>query len=63
MTPLLIDRAMTAQQNTSFSYERDGNKTWKKHLPLPETVATYEKAKPLLLEREMAVCEKPHTAL
>ena len=63
VTPLLIERAMTVQQNTSFSYERDGNKTWKKHLPLPETVATYEKAKPLLLEREMAVCEKPHTAL
>ena len=63
VTPLLIERAMTVQQNTSFSYERDGNKTWKKHPLLPETVTTYEKAKPLLLEREMAVCEKPHSVL
>ena len=28
-----------------------------------ETVATHEKAKPLLLERETDVCEKPHSAL
>ena len=28
-----------------------------------ETVATHEKAKPLLLEREMDICEKPHPAL
>ena len=28
-----------------------------------ETVATHEKAKPLLLEREMDICEKPHSAL
>ena len=63
MTPLLIERVMTVRQNTSFSYEMDGNNTWKKHPLLREAVATYENAKPLLLKREMTTCKKPHSAL
>ena len=63
VTPLLVERLMTVRQNTSFSYEMDGNNTWKKHSLLREAVATYENAKPLLLKREMTACEKPHSAL
>ena len=48
--PLLIERAMTVQQSTSFSEETDDNNTWKKHPLVREAVATNEKVKPLLPE-------------
>ena len=60
---LLIERAMTVRQNTFVSYETDGSNTRKRHSLLRETVTTYEKAKPQYLERAMAACEKPHSAL
>ena len=63
MTPLLIERAMTIRQNIFFSYEMDGNNTWEKYYLLREIVTIYKKAKPLLLETEMATCKKPYSAL